>query len=602
MTTGTPRPAAGLLLAACLWAAGCVQNPDGSWELRSWQDDDPQPIVGTDPETDPSRPDLQRPLVSAAISDTVGSVLHDIRGQQKMRVRGYGVVVGLGDRGSRECPTRVKDYLLKEIRRRRHRMGVLSETLGGVTAEQFLASLDTAPVVVYGEIPAGVKQNTRFDVMVEAIPGTQTTDLEGGTLYTCELKVFIRRGGDRTILEGRSLALAAGPIFVNPFADKPDGAERTQRRGYVLGGGISSEDRRLSLVLLSPSYRVAVQVRDRVNGRFGGFPPTADATSPSLIELTVPDAWAGREAQFVALINHLYLRAERDYLARRRQELAEEMGRAGAPHRSLSLALEGMGRPSLPVARRFYAHRNRSVSFYAARAGLRLHDAPALEVIAQHAADPQSPYREQAVRELGRTRVFGSAVSTLRNLLDADDQRIRLAAYESLREYGDPAIHNLRVGRENFELEIVDAAGAYLIYAYRSQHPRLVLFGRDLEARPPMLYPAGDLEDRNVLLSADGGDRHIRLIRKNPYTHQTSDPMEVGLRVDDLILKLGNDPVIGENGEVNGLGLSYSQTVRVVSHLCRSGGIPAEFVLQTPSLDPDALTPVRYIGRPDIEE
>ncbi|MFQ6049067.1 MAG: flagellar basal body P-ring protein FlgI, partial [Phycisphaerae bacterium] len=247
-------------------------------------------------------PEQARPAQAGPLEGTIGSVAY-IRGLRTMVVRGYGVVAGLGKNGSKECPPSIRNYLTQQIAKR-YRLGSVSSGLAWLRPEDLLADLDTAVVMVTGRIPAAAQPGTRFDVQVEALPRTQTRSLANGRLYTCELKLY--RGGLASELVGaRTLARAAGPIFVNPFAESSGSANAL--RATVLGGGVTLEPRRIQLVLIVPSYQLASRVRDRINERFGADPPTADAISPSLIRLRIPKAWRGAEEHFLGLLTHLYL-------------------------------------------------------------------------------------------------------------------------------------------------------------------------------------------------------------------------------------------------------------------------------------------------------
>src|SRR3990167_1386736 len=85
----------------------------------------------------------------------------------------------------------------------------------------------------------------------------------------------------------------------------------------------------------------------------------------------------------------------------RAKELAGELTRPEAPLNKVGLALEGIGISVLPMIKPLYTHSRKPVNYYAARTGLRLGDALALDVIIRHANDEKSPFRREAIHELG---------------------------------------------------------------------------------------------------------------------------------------------------------------------------------------------------------
>lgn len=147
---------------------------------------------------------------------TAGSLCR-LEGYLPQYITGYGLVVGLNGTGmANDVPTYLRQRFLVEMRRR----GILANKGPMfVSAEQLLASPDVAVVVVEGLIPPGAAKGTPFDLWVTAIDGTQTTNLDGGTLWTTELGV---EGANPNINYTTPLAKARGPMFLNPFDDSVD--------------------------------------------------------------------------------------------------------------------------------------------------------------------------------------------------------------------------------------------------------------------------------------------------------------------------------------------------------------------------------------------
>ena len=135
------------------------------------------------PETRPA------PLVDdpSVLRDTVGSYVL-IGNGEPMRLRGFGLVVGLGDRGGRDCPTTIREYLVNFFAKE---FAPAGRTRGEteISPQTLIDSMETAVVSIQGYVPPGARKGTRFDLQIQAI-GTQTRSLEGGLLLPCELRIF----------------------------------------------------------------------------------------------------------------------------------------------------------------------------------------------------------------------------------------------------------------------------------------------------------------------------------------------------------------------------------------------------------------------------
>jgi hypothetical protein len=533
--------------------------------------------------------------VSAAYRDTIGQYTW-VEGMRRMGVTGYGLVVGLGTRGSEDCPREVRDRLLQELHKRPefHRAGTSANPL---TPEMMIQDPDTAVVAVQGEIPAGAVKGSRFDVRASALPGTQTTSLRGGWLYNCHLSYY-RMVTPTAGVSGQALAWAEGPLLLNPFSDRPDAATRSPgRAGHVVGGGIVAADRRLHLVLFRPSYSKAQAIATRINARFSGAHKVADPTSPSYIRLRVPDEYARDPKRFIALVQHLYLPQGAGFGALRARELAEEVVKPDAPYEDIALAWEGIGRTVLPTISKLYSHEVAVVRYCAALAGLRLGDDVAIEVVADQARDARSPYRFDAICALGESRGVPRAARPLRMLLDDSDAAVRVAAYEALLERGDPEIETRRIGRDNFALDSVPSATEHLIYVKRSDDRRIAVFGSGVRCQPPLFWrhPSGE-----VTVNAFEADTGVTVHCKDRRTGSLAPPRQVSFDVTELVGLLGSRPPRYPDDPNQGFGLDYGTVVQLIYELCDMRAIDARFMLERPSIG-EMFGPLRPEGRPESE-
>ncbi|HAW95415.1 MAG TPA: hypothetical protein DCX60_03980, partial [Phycisphaerales bacterium] len=210
-------------------------------------------------------------------------------GYEPTVVRGYGLVVGLSGTGSRIVPAQVRSLMLAEMTRRG--VGDPQNGWNGVTPERMLDSEDTAIVVVEGVIPPGAPKDTKFDVRVFALPGSTTSSLEGGRLYTTELRPGPLTTGSR---QAFSLAKAKGPIFINPFVEP--GTSTTSAinalSGRILEGGSTQKNMPVKLRMATTSHARAATVQQAINSNFPREPGQKDETargeSGDSIAITVP--------------------------------------------------------------------------------------------------------------------------------------------------------------------------------------------------------------------------------------------------------------------------------------------------------------------------
>jgi hypothetical protein len=542
---------------------------------------------------EPSPPPVTPPYVAGTISEQAA-----LLGGGAMPVQGYGVVVGLGRDGSQSVPAHLQNYLEQMLAR--HGFGSPRRGTAAATPERILRDPDTAVVMLAGAIPYGAPVGARFDLNVAAIPQTETRSLDGGYLITTDLR-YAWRGMATPGHGARIFAEADGPMFVDPLLDRGEGAPaEALRRGCVLGGGKVTVQRPIRLQLREPDYAMVQAVQNRINERFfdAARKKVANATNRSTIELTVPARWHDDYQHFLALVMHLPMLRGPGAYPRKAREVVEAMELPEADCDRLALVLEAMGPSVQTVIREAYSSRNPAARFHAARAGLRIGDELAAEVVLNVARKAGSPHQVAAIRELGRHPDLARAQPTLEALLDDASAAVRVAAYEALRRRGPgPRVASRRIdGMEwSLQLDVVASRCQPAIYATQSLETRVVIFGRGLQVRRPVYFAASD---ELVTVTAREDDANLTVFRKVPVTGQLSDAYKVAFDVPSLIevlVRLEDD-----GGRIVGLGLTYGQLVRVLASMCRQGQIPATFALQeAPSLPkmPDAGVST---GRPNV--
>jgi flagellar basal body P-ring protein FlgI len=225
---------------------------------------------------------------TSGLGATIGSLVELVY-PESISVEGYGLVGGLRGKGSMECPPQIREYLTRYI------MAQLPEDTIS-KAESLIDSPNTAVVQIKAVVPVQDAETKYFDVVVSALPGTQTTSLEGGWLFPSEMKITGSFGVTTEIL-----ADAQGPVFM----DKIGTSGIDKRKGFVLAGGKSLTDYKIMLVVKKPGFEMTNNIRNRLNQRFGR--DIARAVSPGRIEVTIPARYNENRRKFASLIRALYL-------------------------------------------------------------------------------------------------------------------------------------------------------------------------------------------------------------------------------------------------------------------------------------------------------
>ncbi|MFN7376084.1 MAG: flagellar basal body P-ring protein FlgI [bacterium] len=519
--------------------------------------------------------------VPSAIRGTIGAE-SSINGVEPVLVSGLGLVVDLAGTGGGPYPTAIQSTMEREIARK----GLGRSTQGdghafaGLTPKQILENKNVAVVVVEGVVPPGAPMNGVFDVRVSKLPGSVATSLEGGTLWTTEL----RFGPVSTFgsAQARQIGEARGPIFINPFAEPGTGAEVPESDGIVrtagriLGGGRVTEPLALELVLDNASHARASAVQGAINSRFpieaGQRDQTARGRGPSSVAITIPPSYSQKTGEFVRLVQGL--RTDQMFAEEYARRASEELEKNPALAEQLGWILQALNKPALPFVRPLYQSAELVPRMTALRVGARLEDPQAaapLRQIAQDASLP-IPLRAEAAELLGPTPTDPNTDLALRDLVGSEELEIRIAAYTAMLERNDPSITRVRI-IDKFDLHIVPSSSP-LVYVTQTGKPRIVLFGRNAQLTRPSL--AGVWSDR-LLVVAEEGEEPVRLMFRNPrggsaLTATTS------TKVSDLI-KLLAHKVSPENPET-GFNLSYSQVVGAVYQMQLSGVIAAPFAVE----------------------
>lgn len=530
------------------------------------------------------------------LRNTVGSLARLREGDgEPLLVSNYGIVVfppGTGT-GSSEVPAYLRERMINVLRLR----GIGSPKLAAqqphlapflnMTPAEFLASRDTAVVEVQGLIPPGAVRGTPFDVVVSALPQTQTTSLAGGVLWTTELSVD---GANPSLAFSRPLAEAFGPVYMNPFDEHHEGeADEQMRAGVVIAGGSATKPRRLDLVLNQPSWVRSRAIADRINERFSAAPgeriQTARAETDLLIHLAVPARFGTEPGMLLELVRNLYIDRGVGFEERKARELVKVLREQPSERRDVVAAWRALGKTVQTVLREVFENEAEPLELRLAalEAGAWLEDERAGRYLAELAQHPDWLVRARVAAAtvfLPSSRAGGApgyrsappALTALKQLLDDEDKRVRLTAYESLASIHDGSVLKRfavkgRNGQVKFVIDQVPAEKP-LVYFTQEDAPRVVIFGPDLGFAAPVV---ARLWNNRLMVRVDGENHAVKVYHQP--RGRSGQVLEAYPSVATLAYLLGHGPRVEDEQE--GLDLSYTEVVDALHRLCREGHIPA---------------------------
>jgi flagellar basal body P-ring protein FlgI len=492
------------------------------------------------------------PATKIDVGTTIDS-LAEVFAPELIAVEGYGLIGGLNGTGSAECPPRIraylKQYILQKLPERR------------IDVDSFISSRDTAVVVVEGRLPTTASKNQYFDVIVFALPGTQTTSLEGGWLYGADLKAA---GGFGVTI--KVLATAEGPIFMDTIASYVI----DKKMGYILAGATVLDEYGINLALRQPNYRIASIIRNKLNGRFGDG--TAKATSPGQIELKVPAEYKEQKQRFISIVKAMYLAEAPEITEERINTFVGKLAASEDKHAS-EAALEAIGKKSLDKLATLLNSSNEEVRLSAARCMLNMGNDQGLEVLRQIAMDKDSTRRIEALEAITASASRNDAAAVSRKLLRDENFDIRLAAYEQLRKLDDIAVTKRLIARD-FYLEEIAQTEDKAIFVSRSGQPRIVLFGAPIYCRDNIFVQSAD---GNITINAPTGQKYVSIIRKHPQRPNVIIKVESSFELSRIIRTLCEEPSKKTSQGQPGLGISYAELIALLKQMCDKSAVQAQF-------------------------
>lgn len=501
---------------------------------------------------------------------TIGSIAR-IHYFEAIPVRGIGIVAGLPGTGSSECPPVVREKLEKFIWKQ-------IPTANGIDTRAFIESPNTAVVEVFGVIPALASATNIFDVAVRPLAGSQSTSLDGGHLYTTELKELSRLANlEQFAMFSRTMATAEGPVYSNKLSERGENSDRW----YVLGGGQPEQGAKIRLIINEPDFLTANVIRNRINERFKA--QTAVPLSEAEIILNIPVHYRDRKERFLAMIQSLQLGANPELKQIRAEQLIQQL-LENSDDETHEIALEAVGRPALDSLMPLLEHPNEAVRFHAARCVLNIGDNRAIKPLREILLTPASPFRLEAIKAIGRNATRIDARAILSVALSDTDMQVRLAAYENLLQMNSPSISR-KIVAGDFVIDSVVCPGPKIIYVYQQKTPRIVLFGSPIYCNQNIFVQS---EDGSVTINARAGAQYASVSRRHPQRPRVIGPLRSGFEVSTLIQTLGERAEVNSRAAVlPGLSIAYAEILPLLEKMCDNNAVPAAFIAGPPAaVDP----------------
>jgi len=536
--------------------------------------------------------------VPEILRGTIGSEA-TINGTEPQLVSGLGVVIGLNGTGGGDLQPAVAATMERELAR--NGIGRGSNAEGAFTArspQEFLRDPNVAVVIVEARVPPGAPDGSTFDVSVRTIPGSSATSLEGGTLWSTDLRI-----GPATTLGGyktRQIATAKGPVYINPFAEPGSGGATagavSRTTGRVLGGGRITEPLKLELLMDSDSHSRARSIVSAINGRFpraagapgqtargrggagGSIEPDGDKIgSRQSIAVSVPREYRDEGATFLQLLR--YSRVDPSYPEEFARRYVEELKNNPALSEQIGWCLKAVGKPAIPFLVPVYDYPELAPRLTALEAGAFLGDARAAPHLIKLAQTATPAVQTEALKLLGKMPANPEINLALRELVSSPNLDVRIAAWEGLSRRNDPSVDRAAVGPDprqpKFTIETV-AAGEPMVYITQQEQPKIVIFGNTggRSGQAPTLVTAWA---NNFMLVADGPTTDLRLSYSTPRSPKTAStkPPE---NLTDFVRFMARRPSADDPGP--GLDLTYSDVVGALYEMSRQGGITAVFATE----------------------
>jgi hypothetical protein len=312
---------------------------------------------------------------------------------------------------------------------------------------------------------------------------------------------------DNALHSGHVEGLAEGHVLIDAVFD--GGEDKvSETRGRVMGGGMALTSRPIGLVVQSEqhSIRTSSQVGAAINARFHTYDRgvkrgVAVPKRDNFVELEVHPRYKHNLVRYVRIVQNIALGESPADRVRRLEQLERKLLEP-ASSAAAALQLEAVGKEAIRILKMGLASSDSEVRFYSAEALAYLDEATAADVLADTARNLPA-FRWHAIAALSAMDHVG-AYEALAGLFNVPSAETRYAAFRVLRVKNplDSVVRGRSFG-DQFTYHTLATTGPPLIHLSRSRVPEIVVFGQDLELRPPAFLYAGP----KIMLKDAGGGR-----------------------------------------------------------------------------------------------
>lgn len=469
-------------------------------------------------------------------------------GMNYISIESVGLVTGLPGTGSDPSPSPQRASLLAEM-----------QTRGVQNPHKLLASPNTEMVMVRGFLRPGIQKGDKFDIEVRVMGKSECQSLRDGWLMESRLRELAVLGNQ--VREGSMMAMAEGPILVDPSASSDD--KVLHCRGRVLGGGTSQVSRQMGLVLKPDARNVlnSTQIGNVINRRFhiyeGGLKQgVAKPKTDEFVELKLHPRYKDNAERYTRVVRALALR-ESPVQQQARIQLLERQLLDPITSSQAALRLEAIGSTAIEILRKGLQSPIEEVKFYAAEALAYLDDRSAAEPLGELAANVPA-FRAYALTALSAMDDY-AAYEALRELLHTSSAETRYGAFRALWAMNarDPLVRGEMLGNQ-FSYHVLDTSGPDMVHVTRCFRPEVVLFGRNQRLKLPATLEAGK---HIVITTLD--DEHLTVARFS--VDEPDQKRVVSNSLDELIRAIVD------------LSGTYPDVVQALQQAKRSGALVGRF-------------------------
>lgn len=438
-----------------------------------------------------------------------------IYGLNFAKIEGIGLVRNLDGKGSNPAPSGQREHLYQELKSR-----------GIEDPKKLLSDKDTSMVVLQGLLPPAIRKGERYDVEVKTLGKSNTTSLRHGYLVETRMRPMAKLG--RSVKEGQVTGYCKGTVLVNSlFESRQD--QPNEIRGWVLGGGVATEDRPIGLTLKTDhSVRTTTNIARAINRRFttiddSGRRGVATPKTDKVVELLIPDEYRHNIGRYMQIVMNLAV-SEPDSERVNRLDLLDQQISDPASARQAALRLEGFGKEGVPALKRAIRHHDSEVKFHAAQALCYLGETDGISVLEDLAAS-EPAFRWHSLTALASMDDIEAGVS-LSNLMNSESAETRYGAFRAMRARSPNDLLVRGEAKEDFFFHVVPCISKPMLHFSRSQRPEIVCFGEEQKVIDDFLFVKTGLTVKGI------GDEKIRVTK---FTRDGEVRKVCSTKIPDLI-------------------------------------------------------------------